>query len=108
MPTYMTQFSYQPKAIAKMIQNPEQRTDAVKNHLDQIGGKIISFYFTFGEYHGICIYEAPEAIDALSIMAACGGADYLSDYKTTTLFSPEEGIEAFKRAGSINITPPKG
>ena len=62
MPLYMSQFSYKPEAMAAMINNPGDRSAKVAKHLEQVGGKLISFYFTFGEYDGICIYEAPDGV----------------------------------------------
>jgi len=108
MSLYMSQFSYKPEAMANMINNPEPRNSAVQKHLEQVGGKLISFYYTFGDYDGICIYEVPDGVDAYSTLAANWAIGFLSKVKTTRIFSAEEGIEAFKKAGQIEITPPKG
>jgi len=45
MPLYMTQFSYKPEAITNMINNPGVRSNQVQNHLEQVGGRLISFYY---------------------------------------------------------------
>jgi len=108
MPLYMSQFSYKPEAMANLINNPEVRSSAVQKHLEQVGGRLISFYFSFGDYDGICIYEVPEGVDAFSILAANWATDFLTKVKTTEIFSAEEALEAFKKAGQLEITPPKG
>ncbi len=41
-------------------------------------------------------------------LAANWATGFLTKVKTTRIFSAEEGIEAFKKAGNIEITPPKG
>lgn len=108
MPLYMSQFSYTPEAMANMIHNPGDRSAQVAKHLEQVGGKLISFYYTFGEYDGICIYEAQDGVDAYSTLAANWATGFLTKVKTTRIFSAEEGTIAFKKARNIEITPPKG
>jgi len=108
MPLYMTQFSYKPEAMANLIKNPEIRSNQVEKQLEQVGGRLISFYFSFGDYDGLAIYEVPEGVDAFSVLAASWSTDFLTKVKTTEIFSAEEGLEAFKKAGSLTITPPKG
>ena len=108
MPLYMSQFSYKPEAMAAMIKNPGDRSAQVAKHLEQVGGRLISFYYTFGEYNGLCIYEAPDGVSAFSTLAASWASGFLTNVKTTEIFSVEEGIEAFKKAGQIEITAPKG
>lgn len=108
MPIYITQFSYKPEAMAKLIDNPENRSRQIKKHLNQVGGKLLSLYYTFGDYDGICIYEVPEGVDAMSIMAKNWATDFLSKVKTTEAFTTEDAIRAFKKAEEIVIIPPKG
>ena len=108
MPLYMSQFSYTPEAMANLINNPEVRSNQVQKHLDQVGGKLLAFYYTFGDYDGIAIYEVPDGADAFSVVAANWATDFLTKVKTTEIFSAEEGLEAFKKAASMTITPPKG
>ena len=106
MPIYMTQFSYTPEALAGMIARPQDRAAAVRKHLKQVGGKLISFYFSFGEYDGLAIYEAPDATAAFSNQAAVVSTGYVKASKTTVLLSLKEGRDAFKKASSEQIQGP--
>ena len=73
--------------------------------LEAAGGRLISFYYAFGEYHAVVIIEAPDnaTVASLVIAAAAGGA--VSDIKTTVLMSAEEGLDAITKAGSVVYLP---
>ena len=60
MPIYITQGRYTREAIKGMIVRPEDRADAVSRLLSKAGARMMSLYFTFGEYDFLLIAEAPE------------------------------------------------
>jgi hypothetical protein len=49
MPLYMTQFAYTSEAWAALTQNPENRGEAIANLAQSMGGRMLSFYNSFGE-----------------------------------------------------------
>lgn len=108
MPLFLSQFSYTPEALANMINNPEDRGAAIDSHLKQVGGRLISFYFSSGDYHGLTIYEAPAGADALITQFASEAKGFAKAVKTTQIFSAEEGLEVLKRAKELTIYPPGG
>ena len=46
----MIQFSYKSETVEKLIQNPEDRSVAVKQLIEKLGGKMLSFYYSYGDY----------------------------------------------------------
>lgn len=106
MSQFMTQFSYTAEALAKMIQSPQDRAAAVESHLKQIGGKLVGFYYSFGDYDGLVIYEAPDAASALGMISASFSTGFLKMSKTTQLFSAKEGEKAFQQAHGIAVQRP--
>ena len=60
MPLYLTRFSYTPETWARMIANPEDRRKAAANYIESVGGKLHGFWYAFGAYDGINLWEAPE------------------------------------------------
>ncbi len=50
MPIYITQGRYTRDAIKGMIVKPEDRADAIARLLSKIGGRLLGYYLTFGEY----------------------------------------------------------
>ncbi|MDQ3658361.1 MAG: GYD domain-containing protein, partial [Actinomycetota bacterium] len=60
MALYMTQFSYTSEAWAALASNPEDRSEAIRALVESMGGQLVSFYYSFGEYDGVAIYEVPD------------------------------------------------
>ena len=92
MPLYMTQFAYTPETWAVLIQNLEDRSEAVRRLLENMGGRLISFYNSIGEYDGLFIYEAPDEGTAAAAVLAAISPGHVKAIKTTTLLSVEDGM----------------
>jgi len=59
MPIFITQGRYTRDAVKGMLARPEDRADQVSRLLSKIGGRLIGYYVTFGEYDFLAIAEAP-------------------------------------------------
>ena len=70
MALYMTQFSYTPEAWAALLRNPVDRSEALGRLAEQLGGKLVSLYYAFGDYDGVFIGEAPDDATAAAIVLA--------------------------------------
>ena len=106
MPTYMTQVGYTAEAWAALTRNPEDRSTAIRGLAEAMGGRLISFYNSFGEYDVLVIYEAPDESTAAAIVLAAVSSRHLSGVKTTVLLSVEEGLEAMRKAGEATYRAP--
>jgi uncharacterized protein with GYD domain len=106
MPFYMTQFAYTAEAIAAMAKNPQDRSIPVRELAQKLGGRLIGFYFCFGEYDGIVLSEAPDDTTATAIVMAAVSAGHIKAVKTTKLFTVEETMEAMRKAGSLTFQGP--
>ncbi len=106
MALYMYQASYNSEAWKTQIQNPQNRAEQIRALIEANGGKLLGFYYAFGEYDAVVIFEAPDnvAVSALALAIAAGGE--VKDGKTTVLMSPEDGLEAMRRAGGTGYRPP--
>jgi uncharacterized protein with GYD domain len=108
MPIYLTQNRYSPEAISHMINTADGRKEKIAKHIEQVGGKLIDYYFCNGNYDAAGIYEVPDSETALSLCAAVKAMGFVTEMNTTELFTSEEAATAFKKAKGIDITPPKG
>jgi uncharacterized protein with GYD domain len=106
MPLYMTQASFTSEAWASQIQTPQNRPEQIRTLVESNGGTLLGYYYAFGEYDVVIIYEIPDNVSAsaLILSAAAGGAT--KALKTTVLMSTEEGLEAMRRAGGTGYRPP--
>jgi|SRR5918994_7779572 uncharacterized protein with GYD domain len=105
MPLYMTQFAYTKDAWATLAHDPEDKSVAVGELLEAGGGRLVSWYLSFGEYDGLFIYEAPDDAAAGALVLAAR-QEHLSVTKTTPLFDGEQSMEMLRRAGSMAFRAP--
>ena len=106
MTLYMIQGAYTAEAIATMAKNPQDRSVPVRELMQKLGGRLVGFYFCFGEYDVVALGELPDDSAATSVAMAAVGAGYLKAYKTTKLFTVEETMEAMRKAGSLTFQGP--
>ena len=106
MPLYMSQFALTSEAWAALTQNPEDRSEVFGRLAETMGGQLLSFYNSFGEYDVLVIYEAPDESTAAAIVLAAISPGHLSTVKTTVLLTAEEGVEAMRKAGGATYPAP--
>jgi uncharacterized protein with GYD domain len=71
-----------------------------------MGGRLVSFYYTFGEYDSLVIYEAPDENTAAAIVVAAISPGHLSRAKTTVVLSAQAGVEVMRKAGEATYRGP--
>jgi uncharacterized protein with GYD domain len=106
MPVFLMRFSYTPETWSRMIQNPEDRRDAARAYIEQVGGSLLGFWYGFGEYDGYAIYEAPDNASGAGVILAIAAGGALSSVETTVLLTVEETLEALAKSKSIRYRPP--
>ncbi|HXZ22251.1 MAG TPA: GYD domain-containing protein [Pseudolabrys sp.] len=101
MPIYITQGRYTRDAIQGMIVKPEDRADAVSRLLSKIGGRLLGYYLTFGEYDFLTIAEAPNDIQMAAALLAAGKGGGVTDLRTTVALTSVEAKGAFAAAADL-------
>ena len=105
MADYLMQISYSSAAWAAMIQRPENRVEAVRKVVENLGGKLVGFWMSFGDQDLVGILEMPDnsSVAAFAMAISAGGA--CKSVKTTPLLKIEEGMEAMRKAGACGYQP---
>ena len=106
MPLYLTRFRYTPETWAMLIAQPEDRRRAASAYIESVGGQLHGFWYAFGEYDGINLFEAPDNVSVAAVALAIGGGGALSKIETTVLLTVEETLEALGRAQSVGYRAP--
>ena len=106
MAYYLIQAAYTPEAWAKMVKSPQDRKAAIAPMIEKLGGRLESFWISFGDYDAAVILQAPDNVTAaaLSLAASAGGS--VKAIKTTPLMTMEEGMEAMRNAAAAGYRPP--
>ena len=104
MPKYLFQGSYRPEGTKGLMkEGATQRRANLEALVKQQGGRLETFYFTFGEADAVGIAELPDNVTAAALSMAIN-ASGIVDVKTTVLLSVEEMDQAAKR--QIGYRPP--
>ena len=101
MPIYITQGRYTRDAIKGMIVKPEDRGDATARLLSKIGGRLLGYYLTFGEYDFLAIAEAPNDIQMAAALLAAGSGGGVTDLRTTVAMTSVDAKGAFAAASDL-------
>src|ERR671935_2289095 len=106
MAFYLMRFSYTPETWAKLMQNPEDRRDAARAYVEQVGGTLHGFWYGFGKYDGYALYEAPDNVSMAGVVLAIAAGGALASVETTVLLTVEETLQALAKSKSIAYRPP--
>jgi uncharacterized protein with GYD domain len=107
MAVYMVQFAYTTEAWTALTKHPEDRTAAVRALAEKLGCQFEALYYSFGEYDGFLIMEAPDEATVTAFVLAAIGPGHVRATKTTVLMRPATAVEAMKKAKGIPYKGPK-
>lgn len=88
MPIYITLFNLTDKGVKNIKDAPGRIEEGIKT-AESIGGKLIGFYATMGEYDYISIGEAPSDDVYMTFLLGLGTQGYVRT-KTLKAFTHEE------------------
>ncbi len=106
MSYYMYQASYTDSAWAAKVSNPQNRLDTVRPAVENLGGKLETAFYCFGEFDIIFICTFPDNISARAISMAAFSGGMLTGVKVTPLLTIEEAITGMKMASKGSISHP--
>ena len=85
MPKFAILGSYSPEAWTRMIDNPKDRTEAVRKLAKSAGGTLESFYLMLGADDFILIIDAPDVASAAAASVAATSAGGVRNLRTIQL-----------------------
>lgn len=105
MPHYLQQVSYSREGWEALVANPQNRIEAVRPVIEKLGGRIDSAWFSFGDYDIVVITHLPDNVSAAAIAMAFAAGGACKSVHTTPLISPDEAIQALKKAKESGYRP---
>jgi uncharacterized protein with GYD domain len=101
MPIYITQGRYTPEAIKGMIVKPEDRAAAVSRAMSRVGGRLIGYYVTLGEFDFLTICEAPDETHMMAALLAAASGGGVVNLRTTVAVASTDATGAFAAAADV-------
>ena len=106
MPLYLGRFSYTADAMKALLNQPQDRSAAAREVAESLGGKLLGFWYAFGEFDGVFLMEAPDNASAAALAMAVGAGGALSQVETTVLLDMDEAQDAMRKAAAATYRPP--
>jgi uncharacterized protein with GYD domain len=101
MPLFITQGRFTRAYIKGGLAKPEDRHAAIARLCEQAGGKLVSLYFTLGQYDFMLVSEIPDAQTASVLALVATGGGGIEGSVTTQAFTTAEARDMFAAAGKI-------
>jgi uncharacterized protein with GYD domain len=106
MAYYLIQAAFTPESWAKLVKNPQDRKAAIAPMVEKLGGRLESYWYSFGDYDSVVIVQVPDNVTAAALSLAASSAGALKGIKTTPLMTSEEGMAAMRKAAGAGYRPP--
>ena len=101
MPKYVVLFSIKDEALARFIENPEDRRGHWSKLAEAAGGKLESYYWMFGQYDGLAIFEVPDSATMASVALAVTSGGALKHVETHELIGADDLVEILRKAQTL-------
>jgi uncharacterized protein with GYD domain len=108
MPHYLIQVGYNASGVAALVKEPQNRIEKVAPAIEAMGGRVECGYFAFGEHDVVLICEMPDNTSAAAFALAVGAGGTVATYKTTVLITPDEAVNAMRKAAESSYKPAAG
>lgn len=109
MAFYLLRARYAQEAMDALVERPEDRMVTTTKLLKGIGGRLHYYFFCFGEFDIVLLFELPDNVSAAALSMVLQSAGTVSDVETTPLMTMEEAIEAMRIAGdTTGVYQPPG
>ncbi len=106
MALYSLRASYTPLGWAALLKTPQHRLEAITPVVEKLGGRIVSGWFSFGEFDLLVICDLPDSTSAAALSMAITAGGAVRAVETVPLLSFEDGLDAMRRARQAEYTPP--
>jgi uncharacterized protein with GYD domain len=108
MPLYLCKFKYEPTTWAALVNKPEDRRKNAAQGFEATGGKLLGFWYAFGECDGYTLFESPDNKSAAASLVRFAQSGALKALETSVLIPVEEMMEAWDMTREIPWAAPGG
>lgn len=105
MAFYMIQVAYNTDGWRGLITHPQDRIQAITPALEQLDGKMVAGWLSFGEYDVVGIIDLPTNVSAAAFSMAVSAGGTVKAFQTTPLMSMDEAVAAMELAGESAYMP---
>ena len=108
MAKYLALFSFSSEAIKQFVVSPSDRAAAVRRLVESVGGSLECYYWMFGQYDGMAVFEMPDAHTTAATSLAITSSGAFTHFETHELIETGDLTAIAERARGIVYQPPGG
>src|SRR5215469_13773955 len=108
MAKYMALFNLGSEAIRRFVANPSNRAEVVRELVESVGGTLECYYWMFGQYDGMAVFEVRDAHTTVAMSLAITGSGSFTRFETHELIESSDLIPIAEQARGIGYQPPGG
>jgi uncharacterized protein with GYD domain len=105
---YLVLFGLSGETMKRFVANPSDRAQVVRGLAESAGGSLESYYWMFGQYDGVAIFELPDSRTAAALSLAVSGSNAFTRFETHELIEAGDLTAIAERAKGIAYQPPGG
>jgi len=106
MRRYMIQIKYNAASAKGLVANPQDRIPQAAAIMEKLGGRLVDFWFTFGDWDAVIIVELDSDVHAMAV-AMADVAGEVGETKVTVLYTMSDAVAAMEMAQSIDYEAPQ-
>lgn len=99
MAHYLIQVAFTADSIKALVEKPENRLSTMIPLVEQMGGRFVGSWLSFGTFNSTAIIEMPDNVTMKAFEMMCMAGGGLRAFECTPLMSFEDGVEAMRVAG---------
>jgi len=109
MAFYLARAKLSREFMNALVDKPEDRFVKTTRLLQSIGGRLHYYFFSFGDYDIVLIYELDDNVAAASLDMVLKTAGTVTEVETTPLLTMEEAVASMHKAGeAVGVYTPPG
>lgn len=109
MAYYLLSGKFSQDSMNALVHRPENRLLTTTRLLQGVGGRLHYYFFCFGEYDFVLLYELPDNVSAAALSMVLSASGSVASVKNTVLMTMEEAIGAMSKAGeAMGVYQPPG
>jgi uncharacterized protein with GYD domain len=97
---YLLRAKYAQDAMNALVARPEDRMITTTKLLKGIGGRLHYYFFCFGDFDIVLLFELPDNVSAAALSMVLQSAGSVTEVETTALLTMEDAISAMQIAGN--------
>jgi uncharacterized protein with GYD domain len=106
MAKYLVLFNLSGETVKRFIAQPSDRAAVVKGLTDAVGGSMESYYWMFGQYDGLAIFDLPDSKTAAALSLAVTSSGSFTRFETHELVESGDLAAIAEQARGVSYRPP--